>query len=651
MKLLNITLEDFKVYQGINTLDCDTLDNKKPLILIGGNNGAGKTSIIEAVKLCLYGDNAKQLLKDYTSYNKFLEEIHNHQSKARGKKNFSISLRFQMIEKGLKTVVLVKREWTLVNKRYSERLILMRDGKDVEFIKPEFWQDYINKLAPIGLADLIFFDSEEFRRVPQYLENGFISSLLNYFGIEQYQRLNKDLRKYQLYIESKTNPELEDEIVELEALIKSSQLEIDQINNDKNTLKTKLEKLKNSQSELKNKLKRRSGKMADKRDELIEKKEEVVKKLEEVNIEYNDICANLLPFTFCADLNEELVSELNSQIKQTEANQSIDFIKSFKVDFEKKLSNSFKNNDLKEISKMFDAALPSKSKKAQLHDVTQTQAHKTIILLSETIQNSREMLTLNRNKHNKLISQREKLTRTLREIQPKGPDQEIYQDLLDNEVNQKKNETQLLAIPSKIEKLKKTISGLKHKIDIAGNKFKKSKELLPRISAATKARALLNEFSSFLSIKRFEDFRSNFLKVIDRLTVKGDLVCDINLDIEERKIAFLDNNGNRLSIRDFSAGESEIVALSVLWAINKTSGKNHPIITDSPLNRLDSKHRERFVDNFIKKSSNQIVFLSTDEELSTIDDFGVSEYISKEYLIDHNYSNKSSKFKEGYYMQ
>ena len=55
-------------------------------------------------------------------------------------------------------------------------------------------------------------------------------------------------------------------------------------------------------------------------------------------------------------------------------------------------------------------------------------------------------------------------------------------------------------------------------------------------------------------------------------------------------------------VKDFSAGESEIVAFSLLWAVNISSNKYYPIVTDSPFNRLDSDHRL----NFIKRN-----FLST----------------------------------------
>ena len=139
------------------------------------------------------------------------------------------------------------------------------------------------------------------------------------------------------------------------------------------------------------------------------------------------------------------------------------------------------------------------------------------------------------------------------------------------------------------------------------------------------------------------------MEIIKKLAIKDDLVCGIALKSDLNKLVFLDEDHQELSIKDFSAGESEIVALSILWAINKTSGKNHPIVTDSPLNRLDSEHRKNFIQYFIKETTNQIIFLSTDEEISSVNEYGISKYISKEFTISHDKKKKSSKFIAGYY--
>ena len=54
MKINRVTLYNFSSYVGENTIALDT-HGVQNIILIGGNNGAGKTSFFTAIKLALYG--------------------------------------------------------------------------------------------------------------------------------------------------------------------------------------------------------------------------------------------------------------------------------------------------------------------------------------------------------------------------------------------------------------------------------------------------------------------------------------------------------------------------------------------------------------------------------------------------------------------
>ena len=55
MIITKINLYNFGIYAGFNTFE---FSNKKPVVLIGGMNGRGKTTILEGVLLALYGPNS-----------------------------------------------------------------------------------------------------------------------------------------------------------------------------------------------------------------------------------------------------------------------------------------------------------------------------------------------------------------------------------------------------------------------------------------------------------------------------------------------------------------------------------------------------------------------------------------------------------------
>lgn len=51
-----IRLYNFGIYQGHHTISLDSPDHKKPIILIGALNGAGKTTFLDALQLALYAN-------------------------------------------------------------------------------------------------------------------------------------------------------------------------------------------------------------------------------------------------------------------------------------------------------------------------------------------------------------------------------------------------------------------------------------------------------------------------------------------------------------------------------------------------------------------------------------------------------------------
>ena len=55
MVIKNLKLHNFGVYAGDNEF---SFEGKKPIVLIGGMNGRGKTTFLEAILLALYGQNS-----------------------------------------------------------------------------------------------------------------------------------------------------------------------------------------------------------------------------------------------------------------------------------------------------------------------------------------------------------------------------------------------------------------------------------------------------------------------------------------------------------------------------------------------------------------------------------------------------------------
>ena len=98
MRFKRLAIEGYKSFRFLTEILFPTSQDGKGIFLIGGMNGAGKTSFMEAINLCLYG------AKPDLIYNAI-----NRQEKADG--NYSIAFELAL-ETDEGAEVLVKRSWT-----------------------------------------------------------------------------------------------------------------------------------------------------------------------------------------------------------------------------------------------------------------------------------------------------------------------------------------------------------------------------------------------------------------------------------------------------------------------------------------------------------------------------------------------------------
>jgi DNA sulfur modification protein DndD len=86
-----------------------------------------------------------------------------------------------------------------------------------------------------------------------------------------------------------------------------------------------------------------------------------------------------------------------------------------------------------------------------------------------------------------------------------------------------------------------------------------------------------------------------------------------------------------------------------LWGLAKSSDVELPIIIDTPFARLDSEHRTNIAKHYFPFASEQVIILSTDEEIDHRYVNLLQPFIGKNYLIKHNDAKRVSKIEEGYF--
>jgi DNA sulfur modification protein DndD len=104
-------------------------------------------------------------------------------------------------------------------------------------------------------------------------------------------------------------------------------------------------------------------------------------------------------------------------------------------------------------------------------------------------------------------------------------------------------------------------------------------------------------------------------------------------------LTILDKNEQEVAVR--SAGAEQVVALSLIGALNRLAIKKGPVIMDTPFGRLDTKHRANIL-RFVPTLAEQVVLLVHGGELDRERDLaGVADRIDEEYIIEHPTSSQS----------
>ena len=107
----------------------------------------------------------------------------------------------------------------------------------------------------------------------------------------------------------------------------------------------------------------------------------------------------------------------------------------------------------------------------------------------------------------------------------------------------------------------------------------------------------------------------------------------------------------KIELGRLSKGERQIFILALYWAIIEISGQNIPFVIDTPYARIDANHRREISEKFFPNISDQVIILSTDEEINEEYYKIVKPYVSKEYLLINDENENRTTIKNNYFFE
>ncbi|WP_162608173.1 AAA family ATPase [Butyricicoccus pullicaecorum] len=160
MKINRVTLYNFSSYVGENTITLDTHD-KQNIVLIGGNNGAGKTSFFTAIKLALYGPQCFRFQDKNNRYTARIKELINHDAFLSDNVKAYVEVEIDLPTDRVHTLYTIRREWSFIEKRLQESYTVYKDHQLLADKNLDFFQNYLFSIIPPNLFDFFFFDGEK----------------------------------------------------------------------------------------------------------------------------------------------------------------------------------------------------------------------------------------------------------------------------------------------------------------------------------------------------------------------------------------------------------------------------------------------------------------------------------------------------------
>jgi DNA sulfur modification protein DndD len=689
MQIKEITLNNFRIYKGENTINL-LPEGDKNIIVISGKNGFGKTTFLMSLVWCLYGkqmDAVDELYKkeiaDKGGYGKYIGNTLNRLAKLERDSKFSVSITFKdvkipeitcnevKITRTLDTITSTTDKVEVLIDGYPNQLIqdLTTDKQDGAEI---FIRDFI---LPIEIAKFFFFDAEKIVSLAEInspeqrklLSKAYTEVL----GIKKYEDLKDRLENIQdKYRKKSATPKEKAELNQIETDIKNNTIEIESIEESIRILEEEKIEKQGESNEIQMRLVQEGNVMTlEQLNNLKNEERALDEKIVSLQNELKSLF-DLIPFGLAGetlmDVSTQLENERNykeSKYKQEDVREKskniINDIEKERVTeklvFDTEIRDFYEKQIEKQIKKYFYSDLPELPKMFRaLHDFSSEQTNEILSLIGNLKHSFKESFTKISDTYSRTKSDLDSIRRKIRNAE-KDTEDEYFAELrnkkegFDKRVLNINNEIQdyyerIGAIKATIKSLRQNQETLRKKLDDSRRYSEKDH----------KTNEVLQELKHF--IKEFKDTTKKKLgeNILDELQIlmhkKGFIhrvEVSINQAGDDIDIILYNDRNEKIDKSSLSMGERQMYASALLKSLVAESDIEFPVFIDSPMQKFDPEHSENVIREFYPTVSNQVVLFPL-----LIKELSEKEYeqmlkpnVSKAYLID-NVNADASRFIE-----
>jgi DNA sulfur modification protein DndD len=652
MILTKLTLHNFGIYAGRHEVDI-TPKPDRPIILIGALNGAGKTTLLEGIQFALFGKFAKFLSKNKSAYIEFLINSVNRRNAER---SASVSVEFFTKNRGKHQLFEVVRTWSLKSHGASADSVQVFKNGELDLELSERWPELSETFFPSQLSDLFFFDGERIEslaqpaRCSELIRTG-LNSLL---GLDLVTDLAKTLQilDRKLKVDG-ISEEHKEKIIRLNtkvAVLTDQQQNLEQ---EMVVILGALSDLQLNLESFRSQLRQQGGDLFEKRDLLIQRQNELLNLISSKRLELTELAASNLPLTLLEGMLKQLEALAKKGLTIDQKEVVNDALTSFSVNVINELSGrtEFSSEQVEFLEKIHIALI-------QIQNVDDSRPE--INFSKESIRSVRTEGTLNRTKGLRQILELGKFQSELDQIERQllaVPDavklEPLFIDIKKTEDGIRHYESKRGGLQDQIERIKRELDSTSKHFEIASSEVRKNEAeemLLKNMhQQLIRGKEVLVKFEQKIRNKHITNLEKLICESFKVLLRKKSFVNSISICQNTFMLTIQIIGEGDVPASKLSAGERQLLAVAVLWALAKASGRKLPTVIDTPLGRLDSVHRKSFVQNYFPFAGDQVILLSTDEEIVGSYHRTLKQHTSHQYLIEYDDKKQSSEIVKGYF--
>ena len=646
MIIKELVLHNFGIYASTNKF---IFHGDKPVVLIGGMNGRGKTTILEGVLLALYGTNSFAYRESsYNSYGQYLNSFVNKMDETM--KTY-IELEFLMKDEKEGTYR-IHREWDGNKKRVAENISVFKDGRFNQFLTDN-WLMFMENILPSGLSEFFFFDGEKIAKLAaEKTSKQMKESIKSLLGVTVLDLLESDI--YRIINRTAKNSLDDNEIKEIEKLreIKEEVTKkldlidekIADLYGEKEIINQRLEKL--HQDYLK-----KGGDVATQQQELLQKRSSLTARMESIREQLVNDAASELPLVLVKELLVNIRE--NAEIAQDEKmmETALKKMDSLLADFDQHGSHSPGVQEFMDYVK----AQSKKKRSVPSYNLSDTAIFKLQVLLEEQLLSNKLTIQKRQKELLQLQKEAEQLDSYLSVDIDEKAIARVYKKI-------KEAEQKVIELDVSFTKLTEERRNCNGDVMAATTLYNKKVEgYLKRVELnedrdriikySHVAVAILNEYKIRLQHKKIKLVAETMTNCYKKLANKKNMIQRIEMDPDSLDLKYINKLGEEIEKASLSAGEKQLMVISLLWALALCSKKKLPVIIDTPLSRLDSAHRVSLIETYFPHASEQTIILSTDSEIDQSYYNLMKKDIGDEYTLKYDDETKTTTIVRGYFTE